>query len=94
MGITDACTMDDGALVFSAVAEDTGNAYEDGRCLGAAIGMLDDDFNVVQLELVKPVVKIEGINAWRTSTGFRFLAVTDADAPSVAASLFEGSARF
>src|SRR5215207_999824 len=38
-GFTDAAALPDGAMVFTAFAEDTDDPYDDGRCAGAAIGI-------------------------------------------------------
>ena len=47
--VTDACSLGD-RILFSAVAEDTSNAYEDGKLIGTAVGALDANLNVVHLE--------------------------------------------
>jgi len=88
LSITDACALEDGSIVVSAVAEDTESAYEDGKLTAAAIGLLDSDLGVVGIEMIDPAVKIEGVQAWRTGQGIQLLAVSDADDPAVAAGLF------
>lgn len=89
--ITDACSLDDNSVVVSAVAEDTANAYADGKLAGAALAVLDQELNLVQLDGLSALVKIEGVHAWRSAPGIRFLAVSDADDPSKAGCLFEGA---
>lgn len=41
-GFTDAAALPNGDMIFSAVAENTDDAYLDGPCLGAGIGIIDD----------------------------------------------------
>lgn len=84
---TDACALPDGRWVFSAIAEDTGNAYADGPCIGAAIGMADANHRVIWLRPIDPLYKIEGIAARQQQDAIQLLLVTDADDPDVAASL-------
>jgi len=43
---TDGAALPDGDIVFAAVAEDTPDAYQDGPCAGAAIGVADRDGNL------------------------------------------------
>lgn len=83
---SDASGLPDGRWLFTAVAEDTDNAYDDGACAGAAIGMADQH-RVLWIKQVTPAYKIEGINAREESDGIHLLLVTDADDSNVAASL-------
>lgn len=58
--ITDLCLDLQGRLLFSAAAEDTASTYDDGPCLGSAIGRLKEG----RLEALWPLAgqaKIEGI---------------------------------
>ncbi len=41
LGFTDAAPLPGGAVLFTAAAEATDNAYDDGACRGSAIGLLD-----------------------------------------------------
>lgn len=87
LGFTDAAALPDGRLVFSAVAESTDDTYHDGPCVAAAIGMLDKSGQVQMLERVRPVRKIEGIDARQDGDVVRLLLVTDADDRSAPAAL-------
>lgn len=91
LSVTDACTLDDGSIVISAVAEDTADSYLDGRLAGAALGILDPELKLVRVDSLSPHVKVEGIHAWRSGRAIRVLAVSDADDPAVAGCLFEGA---
>jgi hypothetical protein len=82
-GFTDGTASRDGGWLFSAVAEDTGNSYDDGRCLGCAIGRVSSEGRLLSLELVDGAPKIEGL---AIAEGV-LLAVTDADDRGVAARL-------
>jgi len=79
LGFTDAAALPDGRLVFSAVAESVDDTYHDGPCIGAAIGILDADGQVQRLEFVRPVRKIEGVDAHQDGNLIRLLLVSDAD---------------
>lgn len=85
---TDAAALPDGSIVFTAVAEDAANAYDDGPCRGAAIGVLRPDGALARLAPVAPVLKLEGIAVAPGSRGRRLLLVTDADDPAVPARLY------
>ena len=43
LSFTDGASLPDGSMVFTAVAEDTEDTYNDGACLGAAIGVAARD---------------------------------------------------
>lgn len=84
---SDACALGDGRWLFTAVAEDTDSAYEDGACAGAAIGMADAQHRIQWLRPVTPACKIEGIEVLQQQDALQLLLVTDADDASVPASL-------
>lgn len=84
---SDASALPDGRWLFSAVAEDTDSAYEDGACTGAAIGMADDRHRLLWIKRVQPAYKIEGIDARQEVDGIHLLLVTDADDPATSACL-------
>ncbi|MDC8012525.1 DUF6929 family protein [Tahibacter soli] len=79
LGFTDAAALPDGRLVFSAVAEGTDDTYNDGACVDAAIGVLGADGCVQTLEFVRPMRKIEGVDARLDGDVIRLLLVSDAD---------------
>lgn len=88
LGFTDAATLPDGRLVFSAVAESVDDTYHDGPCIAAAIGILGADGQVHKLEFLQPVRKIEGIAARQDGAVIRLLLATDADDRSRPGGLF------
>ncbi|HSX60627.1 MAG TPA: hypothetical protein VLF18_10545 [Tahibacter sp.] len=91
LGFTDAAALPDGRLVFSAVCESVDGTYHDGPCVGAAVGILGTDGQVQRLDFVRPVRKIEGIDA-RLDGGFvRLLLVSDADDRSRPGGLFSAA---
>ena len=92
--VTDACSLDDGHILLSAVAEVTDDSYADGAILGAAIVVLDYNLDVVMIEPLEPICKIEGISARRTPTGAELLCVSDADDPDMPSSLFSAVLDF
>lgn len=79
---TDASALPSGGIVFTAVAEDTGDAYRDGPCLAAAIGMLDQNLEIISMEKLDRPYKIEGVAvASESASAIDLLLVTDADDP-------------
>ena len=86
--VTDACTLGNDQFLLSAVAEVTDDSYADGDILGAAIIVLNDELDVIDIEPLEPVIKIEGITARRTTTGAELLCVSDADDPDTPSSLY------
>ncbi len=90
LAFTDA-TVVDGMMVFSAVAENTGNAYDDGPLAGAVVGIIDAAVTVRRVETLHPMVKVEGIAAMRDRDVLRLTLVTDADDPAKPAGLFSAT---
>jgi len=84
---TDGAALDDGRMLFTAIAEDTRDAYEDGACQAARIGILRDDGKLDWMEEVDPRHKVEGIDATLENGVLRALLVTDADDAEVPATL-------
>jgi hypothetical protein len=83
---TDAAALPNGEMIFTAVAEDTEDAYADGLCAGAAIGIAGGDgLRLVPLD--RPY-KIEGIDARMDGNVIRLLLVTDPDDADIPAGLF------
>lgn len=85
---TDGAALPDGSVVFTAVAEDATDSYEDGPCVGAAIGVLSADGHVCFLERLDPPHKIEGVEARVDGGILRLLLVTDADDAGIPAALY------
>ena len=89
---TDASPLPQGGWLFSAVAENTGGAYEDGPCLGSAIGRVDVRSRVRWVKLAPAQWKIEGIDAQITGAKLHAWLVTDADDVAVPACLLRWGA--
>lgn len=92
LGFTDGAALPDGRMVFTAVAEDTDDAYNDGTCIGSAIGVTSQDGTVLSLERLNSCLKLEGVAAGVDNhvddNVIRLLLVTDADDPAVPANLY------
>ena len=82
-GITDGAALPGGGWIFSAVAEDTGDSYNDGPCAGSAIGWVGSDGRLQRMEPLAGSPKVEGI----ALVDGRLLMVTDADNPTVTSQL-------
>lgn len=91
LSFTDGASLPDGGMVFTAVAEDTEDTYNDGACLGAAIGVADHDGTLRSLERLDECHKVEGVAAHVDNNVIRLLLVTDADDPAIPAALFSAS---
>ena len=91
LGFTDGASLAGGALLFTAVAEDTATAYDDAPCTAAAIGVLAGDGTLLHLERLDGAPKVEGVAVTETANGLRMLLVTDADDPAVPAVLYEAA---
>lgn len=88
---TDASVLPSGDMAFCAVAEDTEDAYRDGPCIGAGIGILDSAGELLRLERLERPYKVEGISARPAGDRLDLLLVTDADDPAIPAMLLAGS---
>lgn len=84
---SDGAALADGRVVFTAVAEDTWDSYNDGACRGAAIGILDARGRLQRLERIEGLHKAEGIEATLRDGTIHALLVTDADDPAIPAAL-------
>ena len=91
LGFTDAAALPSGGFAFTAVAEDTGNAYDDGGCVGAAIGIVDRRDRIVAQWQLHPPLKVEGIDVVVSRDRVRIDVVTDADDADTAARLLTTS---
>ncbi len=85
---TDAAALPEGDMIFTAVAEDTDNAYDDGVCVGAAVGIVDKGGHLRCLRQLDHAHKVEGVDARMDGDDIKLLLVTDADDPDVPACLF------
>ena len=81
-GFTDATLLPDGGgWLFSAVAEDSDNAFDDGACLGAVIGSVGSDGALQPMRELAPRRKVEGLEARLIHGKVVVGMVTDADDP-------------
>ncbi len=88
---SDGCALPDGSWLFTAIAEDTDSAYDDGACVAAAVGLMDAQHRLQWLRNVTPRYKIEGIECLVTDDGLQLLLVTDADDAGTPALLLTAS---
>ena len=88
---TDASALSGDQVAFCAVAEDTEDAYHDGRCVGAAIGIAGKDGQLLALHQLERPYKVEGISARLVNDTLDVLLVTDADDPAIPAKLLSAS---
>jgi len=88
---TDAAALPNGEFVFAAVSEDTEDAYNDGPCTGAAIGIADGEGRLRCLYQLDRPHKIEGVDARVEGDVIRLLLVTDADNPAIPACLYSAT---
>ncbi|HYW58343.1 MAG TPA: hypothetical protein VE934_15410 [Polaromonas sp.] len=84
LGFTDGTPLPGGGWLFSAVAEDTSDSYNDGACAGSVIGWVGGDGKLQCLEPIEGAPKVEGIALVGDD---RLLMVTDSDDPKVASQL-------
>ena len=77
-GFTDGAALPGGGWVFSAVAEDTRDSYNDGTCAGSLIGWMDADGHLLRTETLAGAPKVEGVAIDPLG---RLLMVTDSDNP-------------
>lgn len=76
---TDGVALANGALLFTAVAEDTDNAIDDGACKGSAIGIINADGKIARMERIDPAYKVEGVVASIRDQHIHVQLVTDGD---------------
>jgi hypothetical protein len=88
---TDATALPSGEVVFTAVAEDTADSYNDGPCAGAVVGILDSRNSIRKMLALDAPLKVEGVDARMEGDWINLLLVTDADDPSIPAGLFSAS---
>ncbi|HTV70352.1 MAG TPA: hypothetical protein VMF90_17630 [Rhizobiaceae bacterium] len=85
---TDAAALPSGDIVFSAIAEDTVDSYRDGALVGAAVGVLNANLQLMHIEPIEPLVKVEGIDSRIGGRAIELLLVTDADDAAKSAGLY------
>lgn len=79
LGFTDGAALPGGGWVFCAAAEDTDDAYADGRCEGSALGWVDTAGALRRLQPLALRCKCEGIAATVDGDSAQLWLVTDAD---------------
>ncbi len=88
---TDATSLPNGEIIFTASAENTSDSYLDGTCMGSAIGMLNSKGDLSLLEPINKKVKLEGVEATDNDKTIQILLVTDADDATRPAQLYSAS---
>jgi hypothetical protein len=78
---SDATTLPDGRVLFTAVAESGEDTYLDGDCAGAGVGVLDPEGEPAGWEPLEPAYKVEGIEVHARDEGAVILMVADDDDP-------------
>jgi uncharacterized protein DUF6929 len=91
---TDAAALPNGEFVFTAIAEDTEDNYNDGPCTGAAVGIADREGRLRHLYPLDRPHKVEGVDARVEGDVIRLLLVTDADDAAIPASLYSATIPF
>ncbi|MET0683546.1 MAG: hypothetical protein ABWZ29_09420, partial [Casimicrobiaceae bacterium] len=84
---TDGATLPGDAWLFSAVAENVDDSYNDGTCVGASIGIVDAKGTLRSLQALAPSFKVEGIAADLDGDALTLTMVTDADDPAIPSQL-------
>lgn len=91
---TDAAVLSGGEIVFSAVAEDTDDTYNDGRCAGSVLGLLGVDGTLRWIRKLTHPFKVEGLDVRRDGEDLQILMVTDADDRRTPAKLLSGTTPY
>jgi hypothetical protein len=88
---TDAAALRTGETIFTAIVEDTPNAYDDGACIASVAGCLDAQHRIVWLRPFDRPYKVEGIDARVEDGRLELLLVTDVDDAVVPAALLSAT---
>jgi hypothetical protein len=88
---TDAAALASGEVVFTAVAEDTRDSYNDGPCGAAGVGLFGSGGELRWFLPLDAPCKVEGVDARDDDDLIRLLLVSDADDPNVPAGLFSAT---
>lgn len=88
---SDATPLGDELVVFTASAERTGNAVDDGEIAGSVIGLMDADGHVARLRTIDRDHKVEGVHAALHAGVLDLLLVSDADDPERPAPLLSAA---
>ncbi len=95
LSFTDLCVLPDRTKIFSAAAELTEDAYDDGDCFGSVIGAISSADEILKIDVVDAPIKIEGVHvrSW-TATTCDLLLVTDADSETIPAAMYSAVLDF
>jgi hypothetical protein len=89
LGFTDGAARCDGSWVFSAAAEHSDDSVADGPCLGSAVGEVSVRGELVVMQRLRSLLKVEGIAV--QPGGPSICMVTDADDPQQSALLLQAT---
>lgn len=85
---TDATTLADGTIIFTAAAENTSDAYLDGQCMGSIIGVINSRSDLHSTIAIDKIIKAEGVEAQLVNNKIHLLLVTDADDETAPAQVY------
>jgi hypothetical protein len=85
---TDATTLPDGTIIFTAAAENTSDAYLDGQCMGSIIGVINNQSDLHSTIALDKIIKAEGVEAQLVNNKIHLLLVTDADDETAPAQVY------
>jgi hypothetical protein len=88
---SDASALGGELLVFTASAEDSANAYEDGDILGSVVGTIDRKGEVHRLRTIDRKYKVEGVHAVLDTGVIGMTLVCDQDDPDVPSPLLSAT---
>jgi hypothetical protein len=88
---TDAAGLASGEVIFTAVAEDTTDSYNDGPCAAAGLGLIGRDGELRRFLPLDAPCKVEGVDARIEDDLIQLLLVSDADDPDIPAGLFSAT---
>jgi hypothetical protein len=85
---TDATSLPNGKIVFTASAENTSDSYLDGLCLGSILGIINQKGKLEFLDEIDKKIKLEGVAAESSENSIGILLVSDADDATAPAKLY------
>ena len=91
---TDGAALPGGAWVFSAVAENVGDSYNDGASIGTSIGVVDAAGTLQTMRALMSNFKVEGIAAHLDGDALTLTLVTDADDAAIPSQLLSASLSY
>lgn len=98
LGFTDCAALPDGSWLYTAVAEDTRDSYQDGAFLGAVIGRISAQGQILWQRPLEPSCKVEGIavNVRGKGAGkiLEICLVSDADEPTLPALMLKAQINY